>query len=393
MARICMIAYSKYRSDARIRREAEALVARGDEVDLICLPDEKPEAGGELNGVRLYPLKVWRYRGSKMWRYALSYVHFFCKSMLVVAVRHLRCRYNVIQVHTMPDLMVFAALVPRLMGVGVILDVHDLMPELYMSKFHLSMDQRIIRAITCMEKVSIAFAHRAIAVHHTHLEALIAHGNPEQKFELLMNAPDPAVFFRRPKDRGKSNYFKLVYHGTISKRHGLELAIRAAAIARNEIANLKLSIIGDGDDLERLVSLVDNLKLERLVEFRKGVSVNELPALLEDADLGIIPLKKDIFTQYMLPVKLMEYVALGIPVIVTRTRTIEQYFDDDMVEYISGESEKELAWKIVQLYGAPEQRVKMSMKADEFTKQYNWESEKSKYYHLVDSIGSLARER
>lgn len=385
MARICMIAYSKYASDARIRREAEALTARGDEVDLICLPDEMLGTGNELNGVRLHPVNIKQYRGSKVWRYVLSYARFFCRSFLLVTMRHLRCRYDVIQVHTMPDLLVFAALVPRLMGARIILDIHDLMPELYMSKFNLSWDHWLIRALVCMEKISIAFAHRAIAVHQTHLEALAMHGNPVRKFEVLMNTPDPAVFFRRSRER-QSKCFKLVYHGTISKRHGLELAILAAAIARSDVANLKLSIIGDGDDLQRLVDLVGNLKLERVVNFEKGVPVNELPALLEDADLGIIPLKQDIFTQYMLPVKLMEYVALGIPVIVTRTKTITRYFDEDMVEYIGSESENEIAQRIVQLYRDPQRRVRMTIKADEFARRNNWKSQKLEYYNLVDSL-------
>jgi len=287
----------------------------------------------------------------------------------------------------MPDFMVFSALVPRLMGAGVILDVHDLMPELYMSKFGLDWDNRLIRAIARMEKVSVAFAHRAIAVHRSHLEALVSHGNPIERFEVLLNTPDPAVFVNREKRHKDGAFFKLVYHGTISKRHGLELAVRAVAMARKEIPNLTLSIIGDGDDLDRLVRLADDLRLERVVEFsRQSVPVDKLPALLEDADVGIVPLRLDTFTQYMLPVKLMEYVAMGIPVIATRTRTIEGYFGDDMVEYISGESVEELMRCIIRLHGDPERCARMATRAAEFTRQYNWENQKHIYYRLVDSL-------
>ena len=76
-----------------------------------------------------------------------------------------RKRYDIIQVHTMPDFLVFAALVPKLFGAKVILDVHDLMPELYMCKFRAGPRHFIIRLITWVERRSIGFAHQAIAVH------------------------------------------------------------------------------------------------------------------------------------------------------------------------------------------------------------------------------------
>lgn len=390
MARVCMIAYSEYVSDARIRREAESLAERGDHVDCICLPHENNDSQRELRGVQLNPVGLKRYRGESAGRYLLSYLRFFIRAFLLVAARHLRWPYDVIQIHTMPDFMVFSALIPRLLGAGVILDVHDLMPELYMSKFNLGADRWLIRAIIWMERASIAFAHKAIAVHRPHLEALVRHGSPPGKFEVLLNTPDPAIFVPREKSK-KNGVFRIVYHGTISKRHGLELAIRAAALARKEIENLKLSIIGDGDDLDRLLRLTAEMELDGFVEFtRKSVPVNKLPSMLADADLGVVPLKKDSFTQYMLPVKLMEYVMLGIPVIATRTATIEEYFDESMIEYISGDSEEELAYSIVRLHWDARRRTAMTNNAAEFTRNYNWDKQKCVYYRLVDSL-TIAR--
>ena len=388
MARVCMIAYSDYVADARIRREAESLAERGDQVECVCLPHGDGAASTVLNAVRVLPVRMKRYRGSSAVRYVMSYLSFFWRSLLFVAWRHLRRRYDLVQVHTMPDFMVFAALVPRLMGAKVILDVHDLMPELYMSKFNLDRDHVLIRAITWMERGSIAFAHKAIAVHQPHLDVLVSHGSRRERFEVLLNTPDPAVFGRTAVAEGeKARGFKLVYHGTISRRHGLELALRAAALARREVPDLRLSIIGDGDDAEAVARLAADLGLDGSFEFtRKFVPVNALPALLAGAHLGIVPLKKDSFTQYMLPVKLMEYVSLGIPAIVTRTRTIERYFDDTMVEYISGESVEELARSIAALHADRERRVRLAENAREFARRHNWDSQKLVYYRLVDSL-------
>jgi len=392
MTRICMIAYSGYVYDARIRKEAEALAARGDQVDCICLPHAGVARGDEVEGVALYPVRIPRYRGQSTWLYLLSYVLFFAGAFLLVTLRHLRLRYHVVQVHTMPDFMVFAAAVPRLLGAGLILDVHDLMPELYMSKFGLNRDHWIIRIITAVERVSIGFAHRAIAVHEPHLQALASHGNPAERFEILLNSPDPAVFGRRNQRNARPRIpapFRLVYHGTISRRHGLELAIRAVLAARMQISDLRLTIIGSGDDRARLMSLVEELGLGRSVEFgAESVPVSDLPGLLAEADLGIVPLKRDSFTQYMLPVKMMEYVTLGIPVIVTRTATIERYFDDSMVQYVSGDSVDELARAIVELHQDPDRRERMVRNAREFDARNNWDEQKLVYYRLIDSVAA-----
>jgi glycosyltransferase involved in cell wall biosynthesis len=386
MARICMIAYSDYISDSRIRREAESLSERGDEVDCICLPHGNRAEEATLNGVHLYPLDIRRYRGQSTLQYMLSYIRFFLKTFLLVTSRYLRIHYDLIQVHTMPDFMVFAALVPRLLGVAVILDVHDLMPELYISKFHLDRNHPLIRAITFIERASIRFAHQAIAVHRPHLKALVSHHNPPEKFEIVMNTPDPAIFVRRKPRRGNRSC-KLVYHGTVSRRHGLELAIRAVARAQNEIGNLELSIIGDGDDLDRLVRLSTELGLEGSVTFtRRSVPVSALPALLSDADIGLVPFQRDDFTRYMLPVKLMEYVALGIPVIATRTTTIQGYFDDSMIRYINGDSVEELARAIIDLNADPMRCAKMVASAEDFAQRYHWDTQKLVYHRIIDAL-------
>src|SRR6185369_11328565 len=139
-------------------------------------------------------------------------------------------RYDIIHVHTMPDFLVFAALIPKLFGAKVILDVHDLMPELYICKFGKA-DGLIVRFITWIEKRSIAFAHRAIAVSIPHRNALVEHGNPLEKFSVIMNVPDPRIFSEGCTSQREANgRFRLIYHGTVARRHGLEIALRAVAL-------------------------------------------------------------------------------------------------------------------------------------------------------------------
>ena len=184
-----------------------------------------------------------------------------------------------------------------------------------------------------MERCSIGFADRAIAVHKPHLDALVRHGNPAGKFIILLNLPDPKIFANRARASGRNDSgLKLIYHGMVAERHGLKVAVRAISSLRQEIQGLEFKIVGEGDGIPGLIELVNELGLTDCVEFSKGyVPLEELVPIILDADVGIVPILYDDFTRYMLPTKLLEYVALGKPVICSRTATIEAYFDDSMV--------------------------------------------------------------
>jgi glycosyltransferase involved in cell wall biosynthesis len=383
-----MVAYTQYPQDTRVRREAEALVERGDTVDMLCLQGENEPEHEAYRGVHLTRIPVGRYRGSNVKLYMVSYLQFFLAALLKLAKLQLQNKYQVIQVHTMPDFMVFVAVFPKLLGAKILLDVHDLMPELYQSKFGYSDRHWLIRLVTWMERLSIAFAHQAIAVHKPHLEALRRHGNPAEKFTLLMNLADMRIFGRESDGRRRhESGFKLIYHGTVSKRHGLEIAVRAVGALRREIDGLQLRIFGEGDDITRLIDLVEELSLRDVVQISRGiVPLDEMVDKIRDADVGIVPILCDGFTKYMLPVKLLEYVALGMPVICSRTETIESYFDDSMVQFASPGSIPELTESILLLYRCPDRRKELSANASKFNAVHSWEKQKRSYYQLIDRL-------
>jgi len=388
MARICMVAFTHYSTDTRVRREAEALVDRGDEVDALCLGEEGREDIWMLNGVRLHQLPIGRYRGSSVVMYLLTYALFFLAASFRLSYLHLKKHYQIIQVHTMPDFMVFVAFLPKLLGAKVILDVHDLMPELYQSKFGLESSHWLIRFITWMERGSVGFAHGAIAVHGPHLDTLVKHGNPAEKFIILLNLPDPKVFSSRFRaNLSRDGRFRLVYHGTVARRNGLRVALRALPKIKKEIEDVELQIFGDGDDIPCLIDLAKELGLADCVSISRGmIPMDELVPIILNADVGIVPILYDDFTKYMLPVKLLEYVALRIPVVSSRTETIEAYFDDSMVQYCKPGDADDLAEKILDLHRNPDMREWLRTNADRFNRGYSWEQQKQLYYRLIDDL-------
>jgi len=382
-----MLAFTHYSTDTRVRREAEVLTARGDEVDFICLKEDRTNQH-TFNGVQLYPLSVRRYRGNSTLLYLTRYFSFFVRGFLLMTYLYYKNRYDIIQVHTMPDFMVFTALIPKICGAKVILDVHDLMPELFMSKFGVEKRHWLIKLVTWIELRSIAFAHNAIAVHMPHRDVLVSHGCPEEKFSILLNLPDSRIFGAScSAERIPDNKFRLIYHGTLARRHGLEIAIRAVGLAKKQIPNVELSIVGDGDNRENLIRIVDDQGLNNYVKFSDGkVALEELSSLIRQADIGVVPILKDVFTRYMLPVKLLEYVKVGIPVISSRTETIEFYFDETMIRFFEPGNHTELAEQIVDLYNDQQARRLLVSNARTFNREFAWEDHKTVYYDLIDSL-------
>jgi len=340
-----------------------------------------------LRGVRLFAISG-KYRGVKRIRHLAAYLRFFCFAFLQVSLLHLRRPYDIVQVHTMPDFLVFTTLVPKLSGAKIILDIHDLMPELYMAKFGGDYRSWVVRSIIWIERLSVAFANKTIAVHEPHLNVLVKHGNPRSKFSVLLNVPDHRIFVRPTSVCARPGFFRLIYHGTIPDRDraGLDIALRAVARIRNDIPDLEFHIIGDGAGMARLRSLAQELNLNSCVKFIPAVPVEKLPPMLCEAAVGIIPYAADTFTHCVLPTKLLEYAALGIPAIVSRLRAIEAYFDDEMVGYFEPGNETELADRILNVYRHPEIAARLASNAVKFTEKYNWQQHREIYFRLVDSL-------
>jgi glycosyltransferase involved in cell wall biosynthesis len=399
-----MFAYTEYITDPRVRREAQALAMRGDTVDFLCL--RQPPVGDQtfrkgwftVEGVNVCQLPFKKYQGANQIAYLLSYVIFTLIGSLWLTGLFLRKRYQLIQVHTMPDFLVFAALIPRILGCKVILDMHDLTSDLYSVKFRSRWMRPLIWGLRLQERLSAGLANRVITVHEPYRQILIQRGIRPSKVSVLMNAPDDRIFSLETRTTGKlpaiqtgeQPPFVLVYHGTIAARYGLDVMLRAVALLRQQgvVWPLRLVIYGKGDDLARLRGISTEMGLDEIVYFHgKHVPTEQLPALLAQADLAVVPNLANPFTEYVLPTKLMEYAALGIPSVMARTLVVSQYFDDEMVAYFEPGNAEQLAAQITTLARDPAQRRAMARIAHQrFTQRYGWPMMRQSYYDLVDAL-------
>jgi glycosyltransferase involved in cell wall biosynthesis len=180
--------------------------------------------------------------------------------------------------------------------------------------------------------------------------------------------------------------FKLICHGTITFRLGLDIALRAVDLARKTVPSVRLLVLGEGDFLATSRAVVKTLGLEPCVNFIPSIPVEQLPAVLAQAAIGIVPNRMTSATQLMLPSKLLEYATMGIPVIASRLRTIECYFPDDAVRYIEPGNVAGLAAAIEELYHQPEKRHALALKAAAVIANLDWGHQRDQLFNAVDLL-------
>jgi len=388
MARILMAAYTNYRRDPRVRREAEALVRAGHSVTFLASRQYAEPRREIIEGVEIRKLASIGNQKTSALVYVLDYCWFFLSVFGHLLVRPRR--YQLIHTNNMPDFLAFAAILPRLLGRPVIHDVHDLMPELYMEKFSVSESKPFIRLLKAQERWAGRFATVVLTVEERLKDILASRGIPLQKIHVLMNLPDHRIFRPRQsiEEKAAKSRFVVVYHGTLARRLGLDIALHAVAMIAAEIPGLELRIIGAGEERQSLMTLREALGLQHVVTFSNGfVPVEDIPTIISDADLGLVPLRVSSGTDIMLPTKLLEYVALGIPCVVPRTGTICRYFDATMVQFFEAENPGSLSEAILTMYRDPGRSDQLAAQATaRFGDKFNWAGQEKHYVGLVEDL-------
>ncbi|MGC2172938.1 MAG: glycosyltransferase family 4 protein [Candidatus Sulfotelmatobacter sp.] len=377
-----MIAYTNYPFDGRVRLEAESLVKWGYEVFFLVPKEQARARTYALAGVTVKELNVGKYGDKNRLRYILSYVTFLFLALIVCTRLFVRSRARVIHVHNMPNVLVFAALIPRLFGCKVVLDLHDTVPETYQAKF--GKISRWFLAFLCLEeRVCCSLANRIICVNDVQREAVIRRGVQARKIATVITMPR---FIRSRQAQKQEGVFRMVNHGTMSKRLGNDLIIEAAAKLVHEIPGFELHIIGGGDNLSQLLALSGSLGLGEHVYFHDGVPWDKLAEKLSGMDVGIVANRVNTATELMLPSKLIDYVVLGIPAIVPRLKAIEYYFSPDMVSYFEPEDVDSIVAITVSLYGDKARRERQAVNANKFLEENRWDDRRKGLKGLYDSL-------
>jgi glycosyltransferase involved in cell wall biosynthesis len=386
-----MVHYSDFAVDSRIQRQARALAERGDHVDCVCLGDEVELNVGEGS------IATHRAAGDKPRGGARAYLEgnarFLAGATRKVNALERSGRFDLVEIHNMPDALVFAALRPKLRGVPLMLNFHDTFPELFATLFDRPPGHPLVRLIRAEERVSAALADGHIFVTDEARELLRRRGISAKNTQVVMNTPDERVFGERraastPPTEGD---LRIVYHGGLADRFGVETLVRAVALLRERSEPVALDVYGsDADAARQLAAFAAEIAPQGVRIAPQPTPVEEIPARLAAADLGVVPTLRDGFTEMLLPVKLLEYVHMGLPTIASRLPVIERYFGDDVLLAEPGDAAS-IAAAIEGVRADPVAARSRAERASKRLAKIEWRQQRQGYLDLVDGLVAGAR--
>lgn len=390
-----MLVHAYYEEDPRVRREAEAVRHTGRQVDVFSLRRPGDAPSGELDGVRIHRLDVQRHQGAGIGTYLAEYAEFLLRAGVALTRAHRRRRYGLVQVHTIPDALVFAALPLRMVGVPVIIDLHEAMPEFFRIRFPRANSRPIQAALVAQERLSIAFASEAITVNDALGQRLVDAGVPARKVHVVPNAP---VLARFDQGAHPSRLFmadgtlRLAYAGALSPIYEVDVALRALARLREVRPDLRVTLDLYGRDFAEvpLREQAVELGVDDVTTFHGRIPLEAVPAALAAADIGLAPTRRTEFTDFSLSTKIFEYGAMGKPVVASRLPMVDATFSAGTVRtYTAGDADDMAAAVLAWVDDAPGREAAVARTA-EVVARMAWERVSEPYLALVES---LARDR
>jgi len=385
-SRVAIVVHATVPQDPRIRRQTDALVADGHEVDVFALRDPAQPRHESSGGVTIHRLPVTRtWYG--MAGHLAEYLAFMAVATIAVSREHRRRRYRLVQVATVPDFLVIAGLPLKLAGVPLLLDLHEDMPTFYRDRFPGRLVGPAMWIVNAVARASAALADELITVHEPLRRLSIERGVAPDRIGVVMNSADERIFSRVTRRRFmEDGELRLVHHSNLQRVYGLEYAIEAVALVSD--IPVRLDVYGDGPYRASIEAAIRRTGTSHRVGLHGRVPMERLPGLLAGSDIGLVPTLPEPYAQFSLSTKLLEYVVMGVPIIASDLATFRYHFSADAIRYVPGADAEALAAAIREEMAAPQA---LQARADEASRQYppyRWEVQREHYLAVVNRLSS-----
>lgn len=366
-----------------VQSEAEALAGAGFDVEVICMRSADSSRRAVVNGVTIIRMPV-KLRSSMVSK-AVGYGLFFLFAAGSVSIRHIRRPYAVVQANSLPDFLVFAVLVPKLLGCRVVAYMQEPAPELAATVLG---RKRIAGILARIEQRAIRFADHSVTVTEQLKQRYVERGAAADRITVILNCADPGILLANwsPTPIESKSGFVVVCHGTIADRYGQDTIIAAAHILCNEIPDLRVVITGRGSGTKELMKAITSYELHDMVQFEGWVSQGELNDILDSADVGIVAQKASPYSHLVHTNKMVDYWIFGLPVIASRLHAVSQLYDDHVIEYFEPDNAPDLAAAIRRLYTDPARRAELAENGKLAQLRNGWTTQRISYLSVFDSL-------
>jgi glycosyltransferase involved in cell wall biosynthesis len=385
-SRIALVVHATYPQEPRVRLQAEALVAAGHQVDVFALRADGQAPTERQGGITVHRLPVGR-RWTSLAGHLAEYLAFGGIVTVVLARQHARRRYRLVQVANPPDFLVLAALPLKMTGVPVLLDLHEDMPTFYRDRFPGVATGLLLGLVTGVVKGSAALADELLTVHEPLRALSIGRGVAPRRIRVIMNSADEREFDpARVRRRAfmEDGSLRLMHHSSLQRMYGLDVAIQAMATVRD--LPISLDVYGEGPFRADLEAVIDRVGVRDRVRLHGAVPHERLPQLIADSDIGLVPTRPEPYAEYSLSTKLLEYAAMGLPIIATDLATFRAYFDDRAIRYVPGGDPRALA-DAIRADGADSAgAIARGEEARRQAAAFAWSGEAQRYVAIVERV-------
>ena len=352
--------------DHRVVREAEALMKIGMTVTIIC-----PTCGPQKWVETVRGIQVYRFPASfspegflgYLWEYGYSTAMFF----LIATYVFLRRGFDVIHVHTPPDLTAVVAIFFQCFGKKFVFDHHDLSPELYLARGEDVEPNRVYRVLLFFERLACSRANRLIATNKTQQSVQIERaGASAEHCYVVRNGPNQAFLtdVQPLADLRQPGRLVLGYVGIIGVQDGVDYMVRVVrelktTHGRNDFLAV---IVGHGPALADLKRLANELDVESEILFTGRVPFESVPSYIASFDLCMTPDPSNPYNDSCTTIKTMEYMALSKPTVCFRTKENE-FTAGDAALYADNNDITAFTARVIQLMDDPSLRQQMGQRA------------------------------
>ena len=366
-----------------LQREAEALAAAGYETEVICMRDPRRPRRCVVNGVDITSLPVLLRKTSTL-RQLYEYLAFGFMAGATLAKRHLRRRYAVVQVNTMPDFLVFVAAIPKAFGAQVLIHMKEPSPELADILF----GRRVVVSVfERLEQLALRFADHALTVTEALKRRYVERGAAADRITVVLTgaAPESQLAGWAPGEHREEG-FTLICHGTFEDRYGHDTIVDAVSLLRDELPDLRVVFTGRGSTMASIDAKAAELGLNGMVRNEGWVSLERVNDLLAAADVGIVAQKASSYSHLVHTNKMMDYWMFGLPVIHSRLHATEEVYDNSVLEYFEPGSDQALAAAIRRLHDDEGRRDELSRNGRLALERHGWPVQRLVYLGVYERL-------